>query len=1126
MSSLQLPTPQGATSCTWKAPDLSGASTVGEILQHHAVSSPEHTWAVWEDHNASHEHDGDKRAKLSYADWWDSVQNAAKFVLEHGELPKIPIGPKDRRVIAIFATLDPLSYIVLVQAIILLGHTAFPISTRNSVAAVAHLLQEAKAERLIVAGGEPIRKVVHDVTLQISEQAIKPTSLKVINAPTFGSIFPKHGPHQDSEGSRPVKIQTRRPGMSEVALILHSSGSTGFPKAVYFSHLRCVEWMRTPWYGELDVCGTLLGVPSLPPFHAMGMFALFFSAFGSGTVASVFDPTGSPTSPSPEAVLSALKATKVDWTLMVPSFLEAWSDDEEAIAYLSTLDYVMYSGGPLSKKTEEILISHGVKPVVLYAATEFGCPHVYGPHDGPAGWLRFSKQHSHRLVPQAQERTYELALVANEHYNPSVTNVPGVAEYTTSDLIELHPEDNDFFRVIGRVDDQIMLSTGEKTNAGPIEQIIRLSAMVEHAVVFGRAKPHNGILVQPSKGNEIHPNDDAQVTKFRSAVWVQVEEANAFAPQHSHIFKEASSIMFQKRRLMILVTSPNKPIPLTPKQTVMRKKALALYEAEIDACYAAQEHSTGTAEEVPVPTIWNDEDTLTFMRRLVVKVMERSEPPSDEADLFQNGLDSLKATYLRNSIVAVLRSTHSDPRILRLAPDFIYAHPTIRSLALVISSIASASQDTESSMATQDTDDTTRSHVEAMEAAIRKYTTGLPVHTPDEAAHPAPKDEQEVIVLTGSTGGLGSHLLSQLIRMDSVVKVYALNRRSRGTTLAERQTAVLSERLGSSEEASMIMQSPKLCLIEAVLEAEDLSIDNALFEEIRTNTTLIIHNAWRLDFNLVLSSFTPQLDSISTLVRLALRSPHRSPPRILFTSSIATLSNWPASFGPVPEEPLQDLRVAVGNGYGESKAVGEKILEAVGRTTPLRSTNFRIGQLSGSTSSGAWATSDWVPLIARGGLEVGALPDGRGTITWLPVDVAASAILESRHSKFQTLHIVHSHPVTWTSIMKSFSGVIHKPLVPFEQWVDTLEQSARSSPAAIHSNPALALLAFFKTMGASFKEEAVQDHGDDFEAGGFRPLSLAKSTVESHSLKNARSLCEEDVQRWFQYWRNKGFLSA
>lgn len=50
-----------------------------------------------------------------------------------------------------------------------------------------------------------------------------------------------------------------------------------------------------------------------------------------------------------------------------------------------------------------------------------------------------------------------------------------------------------------------------------------------------------------------------------------VEEANKVGPAFSRIFKE-----------MILITSPDKPLPRAGKGTVMRKAALALYNDEID----------------------------------------------------------------------------------------------------------------------------------------------------------------------------------------------------------------------------------------------------------------------------------------------------------------------------------------------------------------------------------------------------------------------------------------------------------------------------------------------------------------------------------------------------------------
>ncbi|KAG9010812.1 hypothetical protein FRB94_009719 [Tulasnella sp. JGI-2019a] len=1108
MQSLELPTTQGYTSTTWKHPDLSGASTLGDIFEHHAHNSPSHLWAVWHDPSVSGD---DKRGKISYADWWNAIQRASRFLMEHCDLPSNPVGPEDRRTVAIFGTLDPLFYIVLVQAIIHLGHTAFPLSTRNSVEATVHLLQTTRCEQVIVAGGEPVQKAVRDASRQIGEHVGKPHGLRVTDPPRFGTLFPKHGPttSQEAEEMTPI-AQPRRPRMSEVALILHSSGSTGFPKPIHITHSACVDWMRIPWYGGHDICGLILGVPSLPPFHAMGVLAYFWFTLGSGAVVGVFDPTAPPKSPSPENVLAGLKGANVDWTLVVPSFLEAWANDPVAVTYLSTLKHVMYAGGPIPTGVEDRLVSNGVNLAILYAATEFGYPHIFLPRQRRSRWLKFSTQNGHKLLPQDHDRMYELVMMARDHYSPSATNVIGAAEYTTSDLVELHPDNKDLFRVIGRIDDQVMLSTGDKTNSGPIERIISTSPLVKHSVVFGRGKPQNGILLQPTKGNEIDTNDKVAVARFRPAVWDKVEQANTFAPQHSYIFKE-----------MILVASSDKLMPLTAKNTIVRKAALALYEPEIEACYAAMNNSAEAAGDIPVPTTWNDQDTSKFMRQIVAKVMERDEPPSDEDDLFQNGLDSLKATYLRNSLVTVLRSARGEQEAL-LPPDFVFAHPTIRSLASSISSIASVSQDADRSVFE---DDHALRHVKAMEDVVRKYTSNLPIHRPDIFAYSPPKDGQEVVVLTGSTGGLGSHLLTQLVEMDSVIGVYALNRKSSGRSLVERQTDILSDRLGSHEAATKIIQSPKLRLVEAVLERDDLGIDDNLFDEIRTAATLIIHNAWRLDFNLVLASFTPQLDSVSTLIHLSLRSPHPSPPRILFTSSIATVSNWPLATGPVPERPLDDLNIAVGNGYGESKAVAERILEIAAERTPLKSTNFRIGQLAGSTPSGAWATSDWVPLIARGGQEVGALPDGRGYITWLPVDVAASAILDLRDSKHQTLHITHPHPVAWSLLMRSFSSLLHVPLIPFKNWVERLESSANKSAQAIQSNPAIALMGFFKSLGASFENEAqMSSDTDDFEAGGFQTLSLEKSTSESNSLQSAPKLTREDARRWADYWRAKGFL--
>lgn len=150
--------------------------------------------------------------------------------------------------------------------------------------------------------------------------------------------------------------------------------------------------------------------------------------------------------------------------------------------------------------------------------------------------------------------------------------------------------------------------------------------------------------------------------------------------------------------------------------------------------------------------------------------------------------------------------------------------------------------------------------------------------------------------------------------------------------------------------------------------------------------------AWRVDFNLSVASFEPLIQGVRGLVDLALASPLPTPPRLVFASSISVFggpstiktvsadfvtdntsrTDWHSST-PAPEAPIEDPKIAVGNGYGESKWVSEMILDRAARQTPLRPVAVRIGQLSGG-ENGSWNIAEWVPSVVRSGEVVKALP--------------------------------------------------------------------------------------------------------------------------------------------------------
>ncbi len=154
----------------------------------------------------------------------------------------------------------------------------------------------------------------------------------------------------------------------------------------------------------------------------------------------------------------------------------------------------------------------------------------------------------------------------------------------------------------------------------------------------------------------------------------------------------------------------------------------------------------------------------------------------------------------------------------------MYSHPTIASLASFLYHIASGKTENGVSSVTAD-----------MEAMVKEFTQNFPIHTPSKAT-----PDSEVILITGTTGSLGSFIVDKLISMPSISRVYAFNRPDKlgKRTLYDRQKKAFEEQ---GIDVS-ILSSPKLVLLEGDTASADLGLPKEILDEIVGSATSIIHN--------------------------------------------------------------------------------------------------------------------------------------------------------------------------------------------------------------------------------------------------------------------------------------------
>jgi len=652
-------------------------------------------------------------------------------------------------------------------------------------------------------------------------------------------------------------------------------------------------------------------------------------------------------------VIDAIEATNPASALFPPSLLEDISSTQEGMDALAKLERVFFGGAPLATAIGD-KIRKVTNLTTVIGSTEglFICSLQ---KTDPEDWNYFHwSSASGAVMEPAEGDLYELVLKPRDtRYQGIFNTFPEAHEWRTKDLFKQHPSKPFLWKYSGRHDDLIVLSNGEKFNPVSTEKLIESHPWIKGAIVVGQGQFQAGLLIEP-EWSYVTSQDSST---FINEIWPIVEQANREAPAHARIYQAK-----------IIVASQENPFVRTPKGSIIRIQTNALFNSEIEALYT-NEGDAGIIQE-PADATLTSKIHAIFSQTLPAF----REDMLDDADIFDLGVDSLDVLSVANKLNKSIRG-------VKVTAPTIYSNPTVAKLAEFL-----ARHTNESNRGKE----VRRTREEKLDEMVRKYTHDIVrrQNTKDVPNFPL----KHTVVLTGSTGSLGSHILEQLLKNDDVEKVYCMNR------------SVNAE--ARQKESFAKHHDPSVDFTKAVFIKTDFSTENfglaaEIYSALLSTVTTFIHAAWSVDFNLSLESY--EITHIAGTRRaIDFVSASTYNPPIIFISSISSVANWGTiaqDDSPLPETVISlfDNALTLPQGYGESKHVASQILAIASHRLGIRTAIVRAGQLGGPSleheKGAAWNRHEWLPTLVHTSKVLKKLPKTLGNqdrVDWVPMDKAVS----------------------------------------------------------------------------------------------------------------------------------------
>lgn len=813
---------------------------------------------------------------------------------------------------------------------------------------------------------------------------------------------------------------------------------------------------------------------AFPPSHLAGFLSMIIIPIFSETSCPVLGPPLRP--PSGQLVKEIMERQRLKSLFVPPAVAEQILQEPSGLDFFRGLDFMYTAGGPLSQSAGDLI--SGVTTVCqLYGSTETSQIPMLVPLPEDWAYMEFHPSLKIEMRPTGgNEGIYELV-----HHMDATTekvaalnhNLPGVAEYATRDLFVPHATKPGLWRFHGRVDDIMVLSSGEKFFPVPMETKLSGHPSLSGALVVGQGRFQAALLLEPKVAVS-----DANM--FIEQLWSSIEESNSLVPGQGRI-----------TRSKVLVASSDKPFLRAPKGTIVRSLTQKAYEEEINALYANKIPDYSTTSLPILKSTFHAPNVEDWVRSIVLQAFPIMEKASNTDDMFVLGLDSLRTIDILGMLKAALKTHRNTSELDWLSIMTIYSSPTIKQLAAVITSFLNA----DGSGGRTVKGEPEQQRTELMAALVERYTQDLQRLNPVRGKSPRTSFN---VALTGSTGSLGKQLVQELSSNSTIDKIFCLDR--------------APEAKQKHKHANLQLNEAKLDYFTVKLGEAELGLGKQDYAQLSSEVDVIIHNAWRVDFSQIVESYeADHIRGVRALIDWSFHSVKH--PRLVFISSISSVGNLTGNSrsAPIKEALITDYDAPARMGYAESKFVGENMLGIAAKKTGIPVSILRVGQVAGSTipEAAQWPMQEWFPSLVKTSKAFDLLPKELPLIDWVPIDKLAAAVVELMLHDFQTdalkvYNVVNPHAVPWSSLKgavrdRCSSGTVE---VSLKDWIRRLKSVPENKEEA-QSKPALKMLGFFERMAG--------------EQGPTR-FEVSRGQAASATMASLEAVNEEWMNLWLDQW--------